>query len=591
MSPIHSRQARADRRRRVPRPCCAPQPAGLAHLADELAGRIAAALPGASVAVLEPGDRRSLRILASARVPGLDAGLTIELAPESPLAAAFALPEATHAVPAKALPVVLRRVLRRGGGNGLCRRLDLPCGQAFLVLVGLAAARGAAARWTRVWHDVVAPWPLSRADCVACADLPARDRHEAIARAKLEWECTADALPQIVSLIDRERRVLRVNRAIERWGIGTVQRALGADLHALLHPDCARPDCARPDCAFGHAVNMAWRQLEQGPVDLEIEDEVLGRALHLQLHGMRAAAAGRSAPTDSHAVFVASDVTLLKNARQTLSQLNHELEARVIMRTRELIAANEALTAEIQGRQEAEHSLRASRNELRMLSAQLMTAQEDERKRLSQELHDAVGQSMSAVKYSLERVLQMVSHPDLGSPVRVLNLLVEQVQRTIDEVRTISTDLRPALLDDLGAVSAVQWFCRRWAEIYPPIRLDVALDLADEDVPAALGTAIFRTVQESLNNVARHSQAARASVALYRRDDELILEIADEGVGFVPQAEGAAQRRGFGLRGLRERADHAGGRFELVSNPGRGTIVRVTWPRHSAPLAKESRYA
>jgi signal transduction histidine kinase len=586
MSPIHSRQARADARRRVPRPRCTPQPAGLAHLADELAGLIAAALPGAGVAVLEPGDRRSLRILASARTPGLDAGLTIELAPDSPLAAAVALPEATHAVPAKALPVGLRRVLRRGGGDGLCRRLDLPCGQAFIVLVGLAAARGAAARWTRVWHEVVAPWPLGRVDCVACADLPARDRHEAIARAKLEWECAADALPQIVSLIDRERRVLRVNRAIEHWGIGKVQRALGADLHALLHPECRRPDCA-----FGHAVNMAWRQLEQGPVDLEIEDEVLGRALHLQLHGMRDAAAGRSAPTDSHAVFVASDVTLLKNARQALSQLNHELEARVITRTRELIAANEALKAEIQGRQDAEHSLRASRNELRMLSAQLMTAQEDERKRLSQELHDAVGQSMSAVKYSLERVLQMVSHPDLGSPVRVLNLLVEQVQRTIDEVRTISTDLRPALLDDLGAVSAVQWFCRRWAEIYPPIRLDVALDLADEDVPAALGTAIFRTVQESLNNVARHSQAARASVALYRRDDELVVEIADEGVGFVPQAEGAAQRRGFGLRGLRERADHAGGRFELISNPGRGTIVRVAWPRHSAPLAKESRYA
>jgi signal transduction histidine kinase len=228
---------------------------------------------------------------------------------------------------------------------------------------------------------------------------------------------------------------------------------------------------------------------------------------------------------------------------------------------------------------------------LRLLSAELMSAQEQERKRIAQELHDAIGQSMSAVKYSLERVLQMMAHPDLGSPVRVLNLLVEQVQRTIEEVRTISTDLRPALLDDLGAVSAVRWFCRRWAEVYPPIALSVEIKLGDDDIPRELGTAVFRTVQEALNNVARHSQAPRAMVAMNRHGEEFVVEIADEGVGFRPSANDESQHIGFGLRGLRERAEHSGGRLEIVSNPGRGTIVRVAWPIAAAHAPKETYYA
>jgi signal transduction histidine kinase len=205
-----------------------------------------------------------------------------------------------------------------------------------------------------------------------------------------------------------------------------------------------------------------------------------------------------------------------------------------------------------------------------------MRAQEIERKRIAQDLHDAVGQSLSAIKYSLERALQMLATPKLGNPLQVLNKTVEHVQHTIEEVRTISENLRPALLDGLGAVSAIRWLCREWGEVFTNIEVEINLHVTDADIQEPLGTTLFRTVQESLNNVALHSKATRVSVSITRENDVLRADIADNGTGFEPA--GDSLRRGHGLRGMRERAASSGGEFSLTSYPGGGTQLTVLWP-------------
>jgi signal transduction histidine kinase len=397
-------------------------------------------------------------------------------------------------------------------------------------------------------------------------------QNAAIARAKREWQGIADALPQLVCLLNRNGGVIRANRVVERWGIGQVRDVLGLDLHTLLHRGCEAGDCP-----LRLALSTAWKELPAAAAsEFEIDDPVLAKAIKVELRLMPRTPAEKPAALGDYAVCIASDVTQLRRAEEAQRSLNQQLELRVHERTQELSQAIRGLRAEVARRERAEQSLRTSRNELSLLSEQLMRAQEGERKRIAQDLHDAVGQSLSAIKYSLERALQMLATPQLGNPLPVLNKTVEHVQRTIDEVRTISENLRPALLDGLGAVSAIRWLCREWSEVFLGIEVDINLHVTDRDIEEPLGTTLFRTVQESLNNVARHSKATRVSVSVCREADTLRADIADNGAGFEPDAD--ALRRGHGLRGMRERAATLGGEFLLTSYPGGGTQLTVLWP-------------
>jgi signal transduction histidine kinase len=398
-------------------------------------------------------------------------------------------------------------------------------------------------------------------------------QNAAIARAKREWQGIADALPQLVCLLNRKGLVVRANRVVERWLIGQVRDVLGLDLHQLLHRDCRSADCR-----LRRALESAWNELPEAAVsEFELLDELLGKAVKVELRLMPVSPERAAAAAGDYAVCIASDVTQLRLAQEGQRLLNQELERRVHERTQELSNANLGLRAEVARRERAEQSLRTSRNELSLLSEQLMKAQEGERKRIAQDLHDAVGQSLSAIKYSLERALQMMmATPQLGNPLQVLNKTVEHVQNTIDEVRTISENLRPALLDGLGAVSAIRWLCREWSEVFTGIEIEINLHVTDADIEEPLGTTLFRTVQESLNNVARHSKATRVSVSVCRESQILRADIADNGTGFDP--EGNALFRGHGLRGIRERAATSGGNFLLTTYPGGGTQLTVLWP-------------
>jgi two-component system NarL family sensor kinase len=138
-------------------------------------------------------------------------------------------------------------------------------------------------------------------------------------------------------------------------------------------------------------------------------------------------------------------------------------------------------------------------------------------------------------------------------------------------------NLRPQMLDDLGAASATSWFCRDFAEIYPTIAVRTEITVRNEEIPKRLSTHIFRCVQELLNNVAKHAQAKTVWILLKREGSLLSLEVRDDGSGMSDDAEDPARLHGSGIRNLRERAEMTAGQFSLSSLSGCGTSVRIDW--------------
>jgi len=396
----------------------------------------------------------------------------------------------------------------------------------------------------------------------------------AIHRAKLEWEHTVDALPEIVGLLDPRQRVVRISRAVERWQLGSVRGAVGPDLHSVLHPSCPGLDCTLR-ASIERATIEAGRTSK---ASFEIADSVLKLDLAVVLNAAAGGVTEGSRERLPRMVFMVADVTSLRRAERELKSLNHTLEQRVQARTSELLAANRALRGEVERRREAERSLRRSTRDLEALSERLMNAQEAERKRIAQDMHDSVGQTLSAIKYSLERsqVLSRRAAPDEASDV--IEVAIGRVQRLMDEVRTISMNLRPALLDDLGAASAVRGLCRDWQDVYRGIEVETDIAVQDAEIPPILVTNVFRAVQESLNNVARHAAAQHVCVSMRIMAGVLTVAVRDDGAGFAIDADSSPTAGTRGLRGLHERAERTGGRCEVSSAPGRGTTVQLEWP-------------
>ncbi len=235
---------------------------------------------------------------------------------------------------------------------------------------------------------------------------------------------------------------------------------------------------------------------------------------------------------------------------------------------------------DITARVKAEERLAQSENALRHLSAQLLRAQEDERKRLAQELHDGIGQSVSAIKFMIETCMKQIrENPDAEITGR-LEMLLPMAQSTVEEVQRIAVDLRPFIIDDLGLVATLRWFLRQFQNTYSNVRLDNRIGLEEHEIPESLKIVIFRITQEALNNVARHSRAKRVHVGLRKRKDRLELLIKDNGEGIEENATAPAPScgKGFGLSSMKERTEFSGGTFRLETGPGVGTSIRASWP-------------
>ncbi|GAC1496561.1 MAG: hypothetical protein NVS1B6_01770 [Steroidobacteraceae bacterium] len=413
-------------------------------------------------------------------------------------------------------------------------------------------------------------------DLAARAPQAVRDheRRASIEKAKQEWECTADALTAVVCLLNADGLILRANRVIEQWRLGSVSDVIGKKAHAVLHPGCVHENCRVADW-----LQNALRKLHGGePQEFEFYSPAGDQTLQFTLRPMFTGDGGTEELRDGRSVLVVTDVSALRRAQTALENVNFNLESRVRMRTRELNESNRVLRKEVERREQAELELRASRNNLALLSEQLIQAQEVERRRIALELHDSVGQSLSAIKYTVERAIIMVQRPNLGSPESVLSLAVQRIHETVDNIRAISMNLRPQMLDNLGAASATSWFCRNFAEIYSTMTVHAEISAQNDEIPKRISTHLFRCVQELLNNAAKHANAKTVWVALKRDGSQLSLEVRDDGIGICEKTESPDRSTGFGIRNLRERAEMTDGQFSLSSLPGAGTSVQIVWP-------------
>jgi signal transduction histidine kinase len=224
-----------------------------------------------------------------------------------------------------------------------------------------------------------------------------------------------------------------------------------------------------------------------------------------------------------------------------------------------------------------------SSRELQRLSARLVAAQEEERRSIARELHDEVGQVLTAIKVELELARRSITN--LGSPGRMLDDLDRLTDGALHTVRDLSHLLRPTMLDDLGLAAAIDWLLRSMGRRH---QIDVQLvqEGLDERPDPETEVAAYRIVQEALTNVARHSYAKRCTVRLVWRADRLIVAVEDDGVGFdVDRAGEPGPGRGLGLVGLRERVIAQQGTLAIDSAPNQGTRLVVDLPACAATKA------
>ena len=270
----------------------------------------------------------------------------------------------------------------------------------------------------------------------------------------------------------------------------------------------------------------------------------------------------------------------LKQAEATLQRERDQLEVRVRERTAELSAANRALQAEIVQRQRAQE---AHQQVLRRLVA----AEETERGRVSRELHDRLGQDLTALKLGL----QVLGKQDPGSPaVRTsISKLKELADRLMRDIHRLAWELRPAALDDFGLEMALRRYADQWTAL-SGVPVDFhSRGVTAQRLAAELETTLYRITREALTNVVRHAQAKRVSVLVERRADQVLLIVEDDGRGFDAAGllRAPATQGKLGLLGIQERATLAGGSVEIESNPGAGTTVFVRLPLAFEPEASQ----
>ncbi len=224
----------------------------------------------------------------------------------------------------------------------------------------------------------------------------------------------------------------------------------------------------------------------------------------------------------------------------------------------------------------SELSQRQYTKRLAHLSRQLLTAQESERRRIAQELHDQIGQLLTALRLGLHSVHHSMEDPELKSR---LDVSLDTVDKVLDHVRSLSLDLRPAMLDDLGLPAALNWFGARQSEL-TGLNVEVFADRLEKRLPNTVEVACFRIVQEAVSNAMRHSRSEDIHITMHLRGNTLELDIEDFGVGFDARdvLDNSFNHNGLGLENIQQRAALVNGEFKLDSIEGRGSRIRIRIP-------------
>ncbi|HNU71183.1 MAG TPA: PAS domain S-box protein [Thermodesulfobacteriota bacterium] len=240
-----------------------------------------------------------------------------------------------------------------------------------------------------------------------------------------------------------------------------------------------------------------------------------------------------------------------------------------------------ATTIDTTKRKQAEQALRVSEANLHKLSSELLQAQENERKRVANEVHDNAGQVLSAVKYRVEGALLKMKKTQPNLQLKPIEELVPLIQRCVEDMRRLQMELRPSMLDEMGLLATIRWFCRQFRITHPSMRVEQDVAIKEADVPEQLKIMVFRVLQEAMNNAGKHSDAKFVRLSVGKNRGALTLRIEDSGQGFdlTKAHQVQAFNKGLGLSSMRERVHYSGGRLSIQSVSGRGTCIEARWPK------------
>jgi signal transduction histidine kinase len=216
-----------------------------------------------------------------------------------------------------------------------------------------------------------------------------------------------------------------------------------------------------------------------------------------------------------------------------------------------------------------------NRQELKELSHRLVRAQEDERRTIARELHDEIGQALTAV--DVELALAEAAAGTDGRASAAIHEARTVAQRALGSVRDLSQLLRPSMLDDFGLPDTLRWYLRKFSD-RTRVRTELVQEQLEERLPIDVEVCVYRAIQEALTNVARHAQATVCRVFVQRLAASVIVTVEDDGVGWQADSGNAAGRPGVGLVGIRERASELGGTFRVEGRSGKGTRLTIELP-------------
>ena len=376
--------------------------------------------------------------------------------------------------------------------------------------------------------------------------------------------------PQIIVLLDDETRVLSVNRSLAGTSFDSISESTQRRLHSLFHIDCDGK------CRFNEMWNKAWSSLKsRDSVEWELDDPKISRLLRMNLSKTPAPENFDNERRQRHKLLTITDITKYRREHETLVDQQQALIRLLMAQGLKSGAGDQPFdeTGDTGNRLMAGY-VKTERS----LSRQLIVAQEKERERIASELHDGIAQTIGVVKYRIEdSVYQLTErYPDMD--LSIFDDTVDEIKNLVDEVRRISNNLSPSMLEDFGIQVALEWLCKEFRAQNRNLTVNCAICIAEGDTPELVKIAIYRVVQEALNNIAKHSSATNVSASLRTKDGNVTLVISDDGAGFDPDARrGYDGKAGMGLRSMRERVEATGGEFALVSAPEKGVEVRAVW--------------
>lgn len=340
-----------------------------------------------------------------------------------------------------------------------------------------------------------------------------------------------DLTPVAIWIVDDEQVVYANRAAIHLFGVSDRTQLIGRSIYTLLH-------------ASGH-VPLRTHLRSASPVKNALPAIVSGTLLRPDGQTREVDIATSALPDHGQTVLQMVIIDVTESQRQAREQSMHRVE-------------------------------------LRRLAASVVEAREEERRRIARELHDELGQRLTAMKMELSSLRKEVAGREEAG--RHIASMLEMVDSTVAALRRIAADLRPLMLDDLGLNAAIEWLARDAAR---RLDMEVTVHLGTDDPPLAPGAdiALYRMVQEALTNVARHANATDVRIELRQNVDELVLTVRDNGQGFPDRS--MRQDGRYGLLGIRERAIMLGGRLDLDNPPGGGARITVHLPLRRASGQKK----